>query len=1203
MENFEQNISNRKWLLEQLYAELVGPDPAKSGIALEFDKSGGTKLTKEQCYSPKIQANGEEVLWQDSPSKRYGAGVLFPSRVTEQDNLSEESDGSGLDPVDDEEEINVADEKLEKKAGDRAEKLKIAADESDDFDVELANSYKPSAMGLSFLADLNAMPEKMIIEVDFATYRSVEVSVDGKNKGAYKKIFWLRKPGLRPDGKKPFVEITRKEIISADKPIKKWVPGYEKLIEIVMVIRSGQDKKLSGQRLLTVSLVNRQGLESNNLDNQCIFQCGILIRGLNEQLWINPYWEPSCTEFDAGSEEEVIRLLYRDRLTFAIGHGCAANWPGERPQKVNQVWTEVLPTFETPSISADIIDGNGNPIRVSMHKLAGLDLNDSGQGELLRLVQAYENWISKLENLDERIPPVPEDLKKTAKILIKRCGLCLQRIKKGLEFLNSSSPEAKNAVEAFKLANYSMLITQLRASREVRNPVWNKRILSWDKPIDNSDPTVKNSKKGYWRAFQIAFLLMSIKGICLPNDEDGERDLVDLIWFPTGGGKTEAYLGLTSFTIFYNRLAGKNLKGADVIMRYTLRLLTAQQFQRAGLLFCAMEHIRRLPENIKSLGRKEFCLGMWVGGAATPNKRAQAKSALGKLEKDPNEINPFVLLKCPWCNSKFGPRDKNDDGSIKVYGYKKFKKEKSSAETVVFRCEDPSCEFSINPLKPGTPPLPIKIIDEDIIDNPPNLIIGTVDKFAMLTWKPELRSIFGIGTDGKHNGPPPTLIIQDELHLISGPLGSMVGAYETVIEELCSTELEGKKVVPKIVASTATISRADEQVKALYARENIMLFPPSGLEAGDSFFSRESRNADGELNPGRIYAGLMALGYGSMQTTQRVVYASLLQSVAIMPVDNEKERDPWWTLLIFFNSLRELGGAMSLLVADARDHLKVILGRHGIPYKDIRKMFNIIELTGRIREDHIPLAIRQLEKQVEKNEKGFFNDAIEVCLASSIIEVGVDIDRLSLMMIIGQPKTTSQYIQVSGRIGRSIGSPGLALVAFSSSKPRDRSHYERFRSYHQRLYAQVEPTSVTPFSPPAIERALHGIIIAAARQLLPLEDAGNPSPFPLEEGSALRVLVENMISNRVLRVDSEESENTLKMMRKRLKEWEVWKPQSFGGFEAPTPDPPLMHPAGTRRPLNWHEHSWSTLTSLRNVDSSCEADVTSRFNEVDEEDL
>ena len=1185
----ERNLENRTWLLEKLKAEIVGPDPAQNGLVLDLDCSEAINLTQKDFYSAKRQKNGDEILWQDSPIKRYGAGILFPSETTPEIQLAEEANSTEQEERD----------SVDYDDGKDISITSSGVDESDNYDVTLANSYRPSAMGISFLADLSASDNAMIVRPSFAEYIRKNVNIDGD--ANRRRHMWQRRQVPLQDGNPPQLEIQFSEFLSTKGPLCRWVPGYENRLEIVLISRDVEGK--SRQKLITVSLVNRQNRAEGNVDELCFFQSALVVESTNKVKWIEPYPEVVRENSKYDDEEEILRLIYRDKQAFAIGHGCAAGWEGERPGSVCKVWTESVPVYETPSTSADLTDKSGVPLRVSMRKLAGLDSGDKGNDEITHLVDAYKEWIEGLKDLKNRITydgrkvPISDDLTDTASLLIDRCDQCWERIAGGVEFLNSDTPESEWAREAFKLANLAMLIAQLRGSRDVRNPVWDNGRLGWDKPIVNPDPGQPHSSKGYWRPFQIAFLLMSIKGIC--DQRVSEREIVDLIWFPTGGGKTEAYLGLTAFAIFYNRLSGRAAGGADVLMRYTLRLLTAQQFQRAGLLFCAMEHIRNNKNYSESLGDKPFRLGMWVGGEASPNLRSQARTALRKLEKDPNEVNPFILLKCPWCNSKFGPKDQGDKGPVSVYGYQKWKNNKGK-ETVAFRCQDHNCEFGFSPIKPTNNPLPISIIDEDIIDDPPSMVIGTVDKFALLAWKPEIRSLFGICAEGQRNGYPPSLIIQDELHLISGPLGSMVGAYETVIDELCTTEINGTKNFPKIVASTATISRAQEQVKALYARKNMMLFPPSGLEAGDSFFARESRDDNGNLLPGRLYAGVMCPGHGSLQTTQARVYAALLQYPVVMSTDNEGEsaRDPWWTLLAFFNSIRELGGAASLLVADTRDYLRVILERHGFAYADIRKLFNVIELTSRIRSDHIPLSIKRLEKTLEKNKKGFFNDAIEVCLASNIIEVGVDIDRLSLMTIIGQPKTTSQYIQVSSRVGRNPKAPGLDFVLFSQSKPRDRSHYESFRSYHQRLYAQVEPTSVTPFSPPAVERALPGIILAAFRQLSEIDSANNPRPFPLPEGNELRRKIKEMILRRVGTVDEEEAQNVLSEFERKLKEWQMWDPLEYGGFGAPPEHPPLMHVAGSRVPLEWRNHSWPVMSSLRNVDANCEAELTSLFNET-----
>jgi hypothetical protein len=351
--------------------------------------------------------------------------------------------------------------------------------------------------------------------------------------------------------------------------------------------------------------------------------------------------------------------------------------------------------------------------------------------------------------------------------------------------------------------------------------------------------------------------------------------------------------------------------------------------------------------------------------------------------------------------------------------------------------------------------------------------------------------------------------------------------------------------------------------------------------------------------PGRRYVGVLAPGHGSLQTTEARVFAALLQFAGAMKKD-AAQKDPWWTLLCYFNSIRELGSAATLFVSDARDYLRVLKDRHGIPKESMRKLFNVTELTSRIRGDQVPQELEKLNRKLSSDPDNANYDIVDACLASNIIEVGVDIPRLSLMAIVGQPKTTSQYIQVSSRVGRDNEKPGLVCILYGQSKPRDRSHYERFRSYHQALYAQVEPTSVTPFSAPAVDRALHGIIVAAVRQLGKVDQEGmHPSPFPLEDGNELKGIIESMIEDRVNEVVPEERDNVLEKLRQRLREWRVWDPAEYGGFGAPPQNAPLMHPAGSVELPDWTNRSWPTLASLRNVDASCEAVITGFFNEID----
>jgi hypothetical protein len=373
-------------------------------------------------------------------------------------------------------------------------------------------------------------------------------------------------------------------------------------------------------------------------------------------------------------------------------------------------------------------------------------------------------------------------------------------------------------------------------------------------------------------------------------------------------------------------------------------------------------------------------------------------------------------------------------------------------------------------------------------------------------------------------------------------------------------------------------------VRALYDREDTVLFPPPGLDAGDSFFARHSRESDGSLSRGRLYVGVHGPGLGSMQTAQVRTIGALLQAPQAFDVE---ARDPWWSLLLFFNSLRELGTTLSLIQSDIPDHLRVIKNRLGVDWSGLRQLRRIEELTSRLQSEEVPEAIKKLE--VATTSDGV---VVDICLASNIIEVGVDIDRLSIMAIVGQPKTTAQYIQVSGRVGRrSRERPGLVVTIYAATKARDRSHFEKFRSYHERLYAQVEPTSVTPFSRPVLERALHAVMAAYARQLGDVATAGSPSPFPAALLNKLRAL----LMDRVNSVDSTEQQNFEQVFAKREREWRAWRPRVWSGG-ASRADAALLRQAGSYAEPAVAQRTWPTPTSLRNVDAECQAAITALYD-------
>lgn len=1154
------HIKNRERLVQFIRSEMIGPCLTGED---KLDCSGEIKIEKwEDAGKPWVQKeSGDEIIRQETPVNRYGIGVLYPPQVPHEETSStdiSESDGiqNGTEGKNDEKFVEI------KSVG----KSENNISDTDDFDLSLTNALQPSSMAVSFLVELPAGAQ-LIVSVDGGRYLQKTVYIAGiKRKWFLRQAISLQEIS--------FISNTLIDNLLPDPFVKKFENGLVISVECYSRpdIYSAEKDRLR-RRLLTVCLVNRTkrlAISASEQSELSLFQAGFSAK-ISGGGQILPYPEARTVPLlrgeiltDEEKEQASFRLLYHTKKTYAIGHGCAASWDDKTETPPEIIRANPLPEYEIPSITPDAKKADGEDLKISMAVLAGIK---PGASQLLRnFLDEYYHWIEIKQKELKNLSP---DLLEAATRHLKHAKNCAARMMAGLKYLDEDSL----ADEAFKLANKAILMQQLTGNcKRIHDFNYNENRNNFTPNYQDIDFDNMPETAGYWRAFQIGFILSSLRSSILEYDECEERDDVELIWFPTGGGKTEAYLGLASFAMFYRRLRDKADDGVQVLMRYTLRLLTTQQFQRSSRLICAMEKIRR--ENGDRFGMRPFSTGIWVGSANTPNKRATAVAAYNKLKTYAKAENPFILRQCPWCGAEMGKQIKIGTATH-VLGYSK------NRDTVAFKCPDKKCIFHDS--------LPIHVVDEDIYVNRPSLIIGTVDKFAMLAWMPEAGALFGLNMDGYRVKKPPGLIIQDELHLISGPLGTMVGLYETVIEELCTDRTNGKAVKPKIICSTATIRRYQDQVRCLFARQNANLFPPPGLDAGDSFFARYAVDSKGCLLPGRRYFGLYAPGLPSMQTLQVRLFSSIL--MGSMLFEKVEERDPWWTLLIFYNSIRELGGALSLFQTDIPGALKGIASRHGI--KDRRFLNKVLELTSRMTNEEVPLALEELgERYTGKKSR-----AVDVCLASSIIEVGIDVDRLSLMSIVGQPKTIAQYIQVSGRIGRKWWErPGLATILYSSSKPRDRSHFEKFQSSHSQLYAQVEPSSVTPFSPPVIDRALHALFAIYLRLFGDVSAASSPANV----NQALLNKLKELILNRVKIVDSTETNYVMLKFEKRLRQFSRWQRTWWSNHQEQADS--LLRRYETWVTEEMEQTSWATPTSMRNVDAECQMDITTRYNLDSEEE-
>ena len=1122
--------------------ELFGPPSGEAPIGEPLDCTG-----PRLKFDTKDKANGqfhdrdtlEEVLTRSDPLRRYGIGVLYSGATPVTGTADADPiDIPGLADNEETPEQPPAEIKSHTRQGEA---------DSDDFDLSDANRRKPSAMAVSFKVRVSE-GASLNVRVTGAYYDARPVTVPDTPPLTW----WVRRPftivgtathaTLLADQKRASIAMAPVVVEPNLAPAR--VPA------VTVFSRAVPGESDPDLRLVTVAVVDDV---PGTGPGSAFFQVGFTATAA-DGLRIDPY--PNVEQPDSDDEEDSIALLYRYQRTYAIGHGCAANW-GDIIEKdddqphVLSVSADALPAYEVMSLTPDVYeyhpDGTRTPVSVSMKELS--EDSAKGRAQVEKVLALYKDWIASRR---ASIPDLPTGHHETAERHMDLCDEVLDRMADGWNLVQNDALAAR----AFQLANFAMLYQQLRSKLPTRDVV-----LGSDKiyrPKGHHPDPVPGERSGRWRAFQIAFVLASLPELVQP--EHPQRDLVDLIFFPTGGGKTEAYLGASAISLLSRRLRNKEDAGTDTLMRYTLRLLTAQQFLRASSLICVLEDLRSQLED--ELGTARFGIGVWLGGDSTPNTWKSAEVSLKKLHRDYYAPNQFLLLKCPWCGTKLGPirRAKGQDTPGYVW----------TGTQVELRCVDEMCRFH------GKRGLPVHVVDEDIYRSRPSIVIGTVDKFAIMAWQPGARTLFGLGDDGERVYSPPGLIIQDELHLISGPLGSMVGLYEPVIDDLTTDRREGKAVPAKIVASTATVRRYKDQIKGVFGRKRVALFPPHGLEEGHSFFAEPATFEDGTLMPGRRYVGLMSTSLGSTQTVQVRVAAATLQAGPQIP--DIDDRDGYWTNLNFLNSLRELGNTLSLLDSDIPDYLVGLQRRDGITPRYSR---NTMELTSRRRSDEIPKAIEELQVTLPNAE------CVDICLASNIIEVGVDIERLGLMTIVGQPKTTAQYIQVSGRVGRNPKAPGLVLTIYGARKPRDRSHYERFRTYHQQLYAQVEPTSVTPFAEPVLKRALHAAAISRMRQL---EPGLEPNPFPRNEFEETIAL----LRQRANLVDEEELPTFDYWSGIRAHQWKHGERTNWAATTYFKGDPKqgLMRPAGQLVPPENKGITWDTPMSMRNVDAECRLEVT-----------
>lgn len=953
-------------------------------------------------------AAGETEETSERPDLTYVCGALFPQ---------------GSDPVPSQSAVDPG-------TGEAAEP---SSEELAERAIAIPEEWSPASVAITFLTRAS----RVFCDVSFGTYSLIEDQTRQ----------WKRHPHSFSG-----VDISQSSTeadISADTPLAK--------------LRS-RWRKRGDAWLVTLSLENAQSTLGTPAEDvpAMLFQVGLEVTA---DAGFLPHTQGDRRPRDR--EELELSFRFRNRLSYASGHGMASTWHIDSTGKCDRVSLDPVPWSVVPKVKTTGVSSPDAQTALKLATLCAIETDSHGVTSALdAFCDEFSAWVDGLDSKKQSLDPHWED---PAQSILSEAQRSRDRVREGIQLLRTDEPTRR----AFRLAMRAIQM-QMQRSRP-------------------GEPS--------WRPFQLGFILASLASTA--NEQHLDRELVDLIWFPTGGGKTEAYLGLAAFEIFRRRLSsGGSGGGTAVITRYTLRLLTAQQFQRSASLICAMEVMRQDEPSLSQTA--PFTIGLWVGDGTTPNTWEKAVKAVKDMHtaSDPREKNVFQMEKCPWCQASLVPKSR---GEASEYGFRVV------GGHVEISCTDSTCDFASG--------LPVAMVDAGLYAEPPTFLLSTVDKLARMQVVPEASALFGIDTPFDQPG----LIIQDELHLLAGPLGTTVATFEAAI--LTLLELKGSR--PKIVASTATIRAAAEQVESMYGRK-VSLYPPSGFEEDQSFFSQQVID-----EPGRLYIGLMPQSVS--QATAVVASATPLLEIPEVTSELGSSHDQYWTLVVYHNSLRELGRSESLIRDDTNARLKTRAHRRDHIPRQVGNDDLLVELTSRKKSHELTQALQQLEVAQTPEQP-----AVDVVLSSNMLSVGIDVQRLALMLMVGQPKTTAEYIQATSRVGRG-STPGIVVTLFRANRARDRSFFEGFRGLHESLYRHVEPTSVTPWALSSRHRSLAGCIVMLLRnginQLSGNEDAVSFNRADPSIKRRTTALLEAFLK-KVQHADPREATYTALAIERLLTDWE-----------------------------------------------------------------
>ncbi len=612
-----------------------------------------------------------------------------------------------------------------------------------------------------------------------------------------------------------------------------------------------------------------------------------------------------------------------------------------------------------------------------------------------------------------------------------------------------------------------------------------------------------NQAKPYssWHLFQLVYIVTHLPALAGRSSRDRDQledlDTVDVLWFPTGGGKTEAYLGLTLVAAFYDRLRGKRA-GLTAWLKFPLRMLSVQQLIRVLRILAVADDVRN--EYLEDAGAP-FELGYLVGSSNTPNSLRWKQrwwpgfaAAADAVKVEPARFDRHRLVgQCPFCLAKGNQIGLTPD---------------ESTYRLIHFCR--SCRRQ----------LPIHITDDEVYRYQPTVVVSTIDKVTGFSrygeftsfnrgprWKCPQHGYFAFGicpvaTEQKEplrcrtpesayeeiawEDPVPALTIQDEMHLVREDLGVFASHYEGLIAELQKGGPSG--LTTKVLSATATIEQFQNQLRQVYGRYP-RRFPSSGYEKNRSFYT------DTLAETRRVFLGVMPTGSGvsKVETAARVqqtmielihrfqddpAEASFLiaefAGIQVSPIDILDVLFNYEVSLGFVNSKN--AGAQ---ISDAIAQLSAELEARGQD-RVLRRV-----LSGEVDVPELAEVIELIEDAQQATPR---SDRLRALVGTSVVSHGVDLERLNLMVMAGLPPTTADYIQATSRSGRTY--VGLVATVYDRFSRREASSFSNFLSTHRLLDTQVEPVPVNRFASRAIERTLPGVVTAL------LWDLARDSRFP-----------------------------------------------------------------------------------------------------------